>query len=103
MHGLLSSMHEEMTMPRNEEDSPRQRALRAARAVTLGMGMALAATGCSESHPADASVPDGGDAEVDCSSDEWRDTEICCEMSGGTWFPGGGCGIPGPFVPPAMA
>ena len=46
-----------------EEDDRRKRALRAARAVTLGVGMALAATGCSTSHTGgDGSTPDGGDA-----------------------------------------
>ena len=42
------------------------------------------------------------DASVDPGcTDEWWETEECCEEFGGTWFDGA-CGIPGPFVPPSM-
>ncbi len=98
------------------EKEARKRALRAARAVTLGVSMTLGGAACSASHPApgDASpptdaAPDGAsdatadaDTGVDCSGDDWWSVEECCEASGGFWDPSGGCAVPGPFVPPAM-
>ena len=99
----------------DERESRRRRALRAAQAVTLGVGMALAGAACSESHTPDSGTPeDAGDAmadtaadsttdsAIDCSGDEWWMSEECCELSGGFWDPSGGCAVPGPFVPPAM-
>ena len=49
--------------------------------------------GCTDTRPdfdcfCDSTVGSGSDAD-------------CCEMSGGIWT-GGGCAVPGPFVPPAM-
>lgn len=83
----------------------RRRALRAARAVT--MGLALTAAGCSNSHGPgeDASMP--SDAEADsgfdgvCDDAGVSEDPDCCEMSGGVWS-GGACAVPGPFVPPSM-
>jgi hypothetical protein len=100
-------------MTRDDDASTRRyRALRAARAVTLGVALA-AVSGCSTSHSGEdtSPPPDGGDATVDgssdsavdtgmdCTSSDWWDTEECCELSGGFWS-GGGCAVPGPFVPP---
>ncbi|MCA9604713.1 MAG: hypothetical protein KC619_03930 [Myxococcales bacterium] len=92
----------------------RRRALRAARAVTLSLALGAGAAGCSMAHapegdagpdPADSGIVDSGTAdagEVDCTTAEWWDTEVCCELSGGFWQPGGGCAVPGPFVPPDL-
>jgi len=72
--------------------------------VTLGLAMAA----CGESHepnvdagPVDARVvtPDAGDP----CPEGFPETEECCEMWGGVWDDSWGCGVPGPFVPPAMA
>ncbi len=90
----------------------RRRALRAARAVTLSLALGAGAAGCSMAHspdtdagpdPVDAAVADAGtDAgPIDCSGPEWWNSEACCEMNGGFWS-GGGCAVPGPFVPPDL-
>jgi hypothetical protein len=66
--------------------------------------MALAATGCGDSHEPDSGMTDAsGDAAPDadvCMGGV--DTEYCCELHGGSWTEGFGCAVPGPFVPPAM-
>lgn len=85
----------------------RRRALRAARAVTMGLALAAAGPACSSSHGPgeDASMP--SDAEADSGDDPCSDGATasddreCCEATGGTWS-GGACAIPGPFVPPSM-
>lgn len=116
-----------------DEDLLRRRAIRAAKAVTLGVAVA-GSTACTNPEPdddndwpvgrdsgdvaadtsrdtaPDARVDGGSDARPTCSSMEDgkcpnhcnRSNDIdCCEESGGDWY-GEGCGIPGPFVPPAM-
>lgn len=98
----------------------RNRALHAARAVTLGLAVGFGSGGCFGSHErpdpepepgpetADAAVaPDAGrDAGVvdagpelcDASSEGWED---CCDEH--MWDPAWGCFAWGPFVPPAEA
>lgn len=108
-----------MSEPRR---SARERALRAACAVTLGLASGALASGslsgCAASH-----TPGGGDAEVppgdaghaedaghvaDAGCPAWTydnppPTQHCCEDVG-FWWEGGQCivAVPGPFVPPAM-
>lgn len=106
----------------------RERALRAARAVTLGAALAIA--GCASSHTpdgdrADADIPRDGDVPADAGPDSppvvvdagrdggsdfdgvcppgvpWYEDADCCEMGGGGWYMGS-CAVPGPFVPPSM-
>ncbi|MCU0672596.1 MAG: hypothetical protein MUE69_07365 [Myxococcota bacterium] len=88
----------------------RARALRAARAVTLGSALVA----CSTSH-----TPDGGDASTDAAlvRDSGSDaplvcppifpptTQECCEAQPGGFWDGEQCivAVPGPFVPPRMA
>ena len=102
-------------MPQRNDESAaaraRRRALRAARAVTMGVALGGAAA-CSQSHdrgPAedasvrtDAAMPvDSGPPDAGCT--EWPpETEACCDAEGGFWDPGFGCSVavPGPFVPP---
>lgn len=52
----------------------------------------------------DTSLPDTGvaDTGLSCADMDWPMTAECCEAFGGFWDEGGGCGVPGPFVPPAM-
>ena len=85
-------------MSEKKRSDARRRALRAARAVTLGLAM----VGCGESHSPDDVMPT--DASVDASStcDPYWETEACCEEFGGIWDDSGACAVPGPFVPPAM-
>ncbi|MBX3250875.1 MAG: hypothetical protein KF901_27095 [Myxococcales bacterium] len=88
----------------------RARALRAARAVTLGSALVA----CSSSHTVeldaatdaspDAPVADAGrDAPLVCPPIFPPTTEECCEAEGGFWEDGR-CivAVPGPFVPPRM-
>ena len=90
--------------------SPRRRALRAARVVTLGL--AMAAPGCYATHgPADpvheaevASDAGPGDsavasAEICDSTGDWEAYQACCAENGWDWERG--CMAWGPFVPPA--
>ena len=80
----------------------------------MTLGLTMAALGCASSHESDeedagddaivvvdAGTDAGPDAGVDCTDMDWWDTEECCEMFGGFWSEGG-CGVPGPFVPPSM-
>jgi hypothetical protein len=93
----------------DEHTRARQRALRAARAVTLGLGLALAGSGCTTSHsppegdsgpPPDGPIADAGtDTGPAPCTGGFPDTEECCESWGGYWYEGG-CAVPGPFVPP---
>lgn len=91
----------------------RLKAMRAARAVTLGAMVGLG--GCASTHgPV-------GDAGMDGTVDGARDsmvadtgcdpadlnptTEVCCDAAGGFWDPStSSCAVavPGPFTPPAM-
>lgn len=96
----------------------RRRALRAAKAVTLGLSLASVGTACSTSHPTgetDAGGDDDAMVVVDAGTDSgpvecadvWPPvTEECCELEpGGYWDPGEErclVAVPGPFVPPAM-
>lgn len=91
----------------------RRRALRAARAVTLSLALGASAAGCSMAHapdgdagpePVDSGTADAGhDAgPIDCTTSEWWNSQECCEMNGGFWTEGGGCAVPGPFVPPDL-
>lgn len=58
--------------------------------------------------PDAGSRPDGCVPETvdhDCYCDPVRGPGYdadCCTMSGGFWVPGGGCAVPGPFVPPSV-
>jgi hypothetical protein len=84
--------------------SVRARALRAAHAVTITF--ALAGCGSGDTEDLSDSGVDGGvvaDAGGDglCTGDASNDPD-CCVQSGGTWVEGGGCAVPGPFVPPPM-
>jgi len=94
----------------------RERALRAARAVTVTVTLALGAGGlaaCTSSHDPTGTDPVIADAGTDAASVRdgvcdrtgsaaWSDPD-CCDESGGFWVEGGGCAVPGPFVPPSMA
>lgn len=88
----------------------RARALRAARAVTLGSALVA----CSSSHTGDVDASTdatvvrdtGSDAPLVCPPIFPPTTEECCEAEGGGGFwDGERCivAVPGPFVPPRMA
>lgn len=91
--------------------SPRRRALRAARAVTLGVALGVAGCGTSHTPTPDGHLADGGrpDAARDAGTKDagtcaTPDTsQECCDLAGGFWD-GRACAIavPGPFVPPSM-
>ena len=75
------------------ETGPRRRALRAALAVTLGVGMAASVSGC--------------EAVTDAYCGVFENSRFCCEREGwGTWDEATrSCEptmIEGPFVPPEM-
>lgn len=92
----------------------RRRALRAARAVTLGAAL----VGCSSSHdvPLDGAVTDapapdapivadaGDGGPLVCPPVFPPTTEECCEQEAGGFWDGERCivAVPGPFVPPRM-
>jgi hypothetical protein len=124
-------------MGRMQKSSARRRALRAARAVTMSLG--IGGLGCSsgtvqpdlsaprdlsfvvpdQREPPDLAEPEDLAAPADLRADLARpdlmpfdlgcpdggmpDTNrACCEQIGGIWTPGGGCAVPGPFVPPSL-
>ncbi|MFB6375330.1 MAG: hypothetical protein ABEN55_19910 [Bradymonadaceae bacterium] len=110
----------------DEKDALRRRAIRAAKAVTLGAAV-VGSTACGSPDPDDNAGwdvgPDGGSSD-DVVADTSQDTAPtcsstmdgvcptacnksndvdCCKQNDGTWT-NGDCAVavPGPFVPPAM-
>ena len=91
----------------------RQKAMRAAQAVTLGAVVGL--SGCASAHaPMDASTDgsmsdansDAMMADAGCDPNDFSPTtEVCCDALFGFWDPAtNSCAVavPGPFTPPAM-
>jgi hypothetical protein len=81
-------------MSEEERRAARRRALRTARAITLGLAVGGALGGCEQASGAYCRV--------------FEDTRYCCERSGGTWDAAASVcqhpyAMPGPFVPPEAA
>ena len=77
----------------SDREKARERALAAARAVTLGLAIAATASGCEQV------------ADRACRFSFAENTHYCCERSGGHYdAPSGTCMFPvmGPFVPPDL-
>jgi len=104
-----------MTTRRERLARARQKAMRAAQAVTLGAVVGL--SGCATAHgPAsdastDGSMADSGTdsmmADAGCDPNDFNPTtEVCCDAASGFWDPASNScavAIPGPFTPPSMA
>jgi hypothetical protein len=90
----------ESTTSRNR-GAARRRALRAARAVTLGL--VTTASGCYLAHDVELEVDDAGaDAAMLAfcvfDGEDWEAYSRCCDENGWNWERG--CTAWGPFVPP---
>ena len=107
---------------REKRRRAREKALRAARAVTLGAAMTLGGAaslaGCADAHEptTDASMDAGSDSAMVMDSamaDAGCDpaifppaTRACCDEAGGFWDDASGScavAVPGPFTPPSMS
>ncbi|GAB5545519.1 MAG: hypothetical protein RLP09_14790 [Sandaracinaceae bacterium] len=110
----------------DERKTARERALRAARAMSIAAALALGASGCSMTHdrgvdsgidPTDGAIADSGiDSGVDSGTDVCADIEFtgeccmpipeeCCGVAvSGDWIPESSCCatcIEGPLTPPS--
>ncbi len=103
---------------RERRQRAREKALRAARAVTLGAAMTLGGAvslGCASAHepPADGSMPDATlpdsstRADAGCDPNDFSPTtRECCDAVGGFWDDASAScavAVPGPFTPPSMS